>query len=147
MSRRCKKRRAMAEMNVVPYIDVMLVLLVIFMVTAPMLQTGVQVDLPDAQAKSLDAGAGQAPLFVAVDANGVITLEDGEDTYTEIDSSELTSRITGQLGEQGHRPVYIRADKNVVYDVIMRTMVAVQQAGAKKIGLMAEPQSQPSNDQ
>jgi biopolymer transport protein TolR len=147
MSRRCKKRRAMAEMNVVPYIDVMLVLLIIFMVTAPMLQTGVQVDLPDAQANSLEAGEGQAPLFVAVDENGVITLEDGEETYAEIDSSELTSRITGQLGEQGGRPVYIRADKTVAYDFIMKTMVAIQQAGAKKIGLMAEPQSQTRNKQ
>ena len=141
MSRRCKKHRAMAEMNVVPYIDVMLVLLVIFMVTAPMLQTGVQVDLPDAQANSLEAGEGATPLFVAVDEAGVITLEDGEETYADINNTELTSRITGQLGEQGRRPVYIRADKNVSYDFIMKTMVAVQQAGAKKIGLMAEPQS------
>jgi biopolymer transport protein TolR len=146
MSRRCKKRRAMAEMNVVPYIDVMLVLLIIFMVTAPMLQTGVKIDLPDAQAKSLDAGEGQAPLFVAIDEKGAITLEDGENTYAEIDNAELSSRLTGQLGEQGRRPVYIRADKNVAYDFIMKTMVAVQQAGAKKIGLMAEPQPQSSND-
>ncbi len=147
MSRRCKKRRAMAEMNVVPYIDVMLVLLIIFMVTAPMLQTGVQVDLPDAQAKSLDTDGGQAPLFIAVDENGAITLEDGEQTYEGISNSELSSRITGQLGEQGNRPVYIRADKNVAYDFIMKTMVAIQQAGAKKIGLMAEPQSQTRNEQ
>ncbi len=141
MSRRCKKRRAMAEMNVVPYIDVMLVLLIIFMVTAPMLQTGVQVDLPDAQAKTLGASDGQPPLFVAVDQDGAITLEDGEERYSGISNTELTSRITGQLGEQGRRPVYIRADKNVAYDFIMKTMVAIQQAGAKKIGLMAEPQS------
>ena len=141
MPRRCKKRRAMAEMNVVPYIDVMLVLLVIFMVTAPMLQTGVQVDLPDAQASPLETDGAQTPLFVSVDKNGVITLEDGDETSPEISESELSARLMGQLGKQGRRPVYIRADKHVAYDFIMKAMVAIQQAGAKKIGLIAEPQT------
>ncbi len=140
MSRRCKKRRAMAEMNVVPYIDVMLVLLVIFMVTAPMMQAGVQIDMPDANASLLDADGSQAPLYIAVDGEGVITLEDGTDVYSELSIEELTSRITGQLGKQGTRPVNIRADKNVAYNYIMQAMVAAQKAGAKKIGLMAEPQ-------
>lgn len=143
MSRRCKKRRAMAEMNVVPYIDVMLVLLVIFMVTAPMMQTGVQIDMPDANASTLESDGSQVPLFIAVDASGVISLEDGTDVYSEISATELTSRISGQLGERGTRPVNIRADKNVAYSFIMQAMVAAQNAGAKKIGLMAEPQSQP----
>lgn len=141
MSRRYKKRRAMAEMNVVPYIDVMLVLLVIFMVTAPMMQTGVQVDLPDANASLLEADGSQGPLFIAVDESGSISLEDGSDVYPGISTTELTRRITGQLGEQGMRPVNIRADKNVAYSFIMQAMVAAQNAGAKKIGLMAEPQS------
>jgi len=141
MSRRYKKRRAMAEMNVVPYIDVMLVLLVIFMVTAPMMQTGVQVDLPDANANLLEPDGSQGPLFIAVDASGSISLEDGSEVYQGISATELTRRITGQLGEQGARPVNIRADKNVAYDFIMQVMVAAQNAGAKKIGLMAEPQA------
>lgn len=140
MSRRCKKRRAMAEMNVVPYIDVMLVLLVIFMVTAPMMQAGVQIDLPDASASLLEADGSQAPLYIAINVSGAITLEDGPDVYSEISTTELTSRITGQLGEQGTRPVNIRADENVAYSLIMQVMVAAQKAGAKKIGLMAEPQ-------
>ena len=138
MSRRNKKRRAMAEMNVVPYIDVMLVLLIIFMVTAPMMQTGVQVDLPSANASTLDTGEGQEPLTISVNDKGVITLEDGEDTYAEITESELTTRITGQLGDKSLRAVNIRADSNIAYKEIMRVMVAAQKAGAKKIGLVAD---------
>ncbi len=138
MARRNKKRRAMAEMNVVPYIDVMLVLLIIFMVTAPMMQTGVQVDLPDADASTLETGEGQEPLTISLDEKGVITLEDGVDTFAEITESELTNRITGQLGEKSLRPVNIRADSNIAYKEIMRVMVAAQKAGAKKIGLVAD---------
>jgi len=138
MSRRCKKRRAMAEMNVVPYIDVMLVLLIIFMVTAPMMQTGVQVDLPSADASTLETGEGQEPITISVDDQGSITLEDGENTYKDITESELTTHITGQLGEKSLRAVNIRADSNIAYKQIMRVMVAAQKAGAKKIGLVAD---------
>ena len=138
MSRRNGRRRAMAEMNVVPYIDVMLVLLIIFMVTAPMLQTGVQVDLPSADASTLETGEGQEPITISVDDKGVITLEDGENTYAEITELELTSRMTGQLGDESLRAVNIRADSNIAYREIMRVMVAAQKAGAKKIGLVAD---------
>jgi len=138
MSRRNKKRRAMAEMNVVPYIDVMLVLLIIFMVTAPMMQTGVQVDLPDANASTLDSGEGELPMTISVDDKGAITLEDGKDTFTEITEAELTSHMMGQLGDDNLRAVNIRADSNIAYKQIMRVMVAAQQAGAKKIGLVAD---------
>ena len=138
MSRRCKKRRAMAEMNVVPYIDVMLVLLIIFMVTAPMMQTGVQIDLPDADASTLEMGESQEPLTISVNESGVITLENGAETYAEITETELTQRIMGQLGDKSMRAVNIRADSNIAYREIMRVMVAAQKAGAKKIGLVAD---------
>ena len=138
MPRRNKKRRAMAEMNVVPYIDVMLVLLIIFMVTAPMMQTGVQVDLPSADASTLETGEGKEPITISVDDKGNITLEDGKDIYKEITESELTTRIAGQLGDKSLRAVNIRADSNIAYKEIMRVMVAAQKAGAKKIGLVAD---------
>ena len=138
MSRRCKKRRAMAEMNVVPYIDVMLVLLIIFMVTAPMMQTGVQVDLPSADASTLETGEGQEPITISVDDKGKITLEDAGNTYSEISEKELIMRMTGQLGDKSLRAVNIRADSNIAYKQIMRVMVAAQKAGAKKIGLVAD---------
>ncbi len=138
MSRRCKRRRLMAEMNVVPYIDVMLVLLVIFMVTAPMMQTGVQIDLPDANAETLETDGSQGPLTISVDEMGAITLEDGKQVFSEISEAELITQITGKLGDKNMRLVNLRADSNIAYKVIMRVMVAAQKAGAKKIGLVAD---------
>ena len=136
MPRRCKRRRIMAEMNVVPYIDVMLVLLVIFMVTAPMLQTGVQIDLPDANADTLKING--SPLSISIDATGTITLEDGKEVISEISEAELISQIAVKLGDNKKRPVNIRADSNIAYKNLMRIMVAAQKAGARKIGLVAD---------
>ncbi len=138
MSRRNKKRRAMAEMNVVPYIDVMLVLLVIFMVTAPMMQSGVNVNMPDADAALLESDSNQPPLYIAIRENGDISLGNSEDV---ISTEELTQQMQGQLGETGNRPVYIRADGNVIHTHVTRAMIAAQKAGAKKISWMTEPVS------
>lgn len=132
---RRRQRRLKAEMNVVPYIDVMLVLLVIFMVTAPLTQTGVTVDAPDAQAEPLDANNQQPPLTIAVGADGNFFLEDG----SSVASEAITTYVSSQLDPQGERPIYIRADSTVEYRYLMDAMVAVQKAGAKKIGLMADP--------
>ena len=141
MARKCKRRRAMAEMNVVPYIDVMLVLLVIFMVTAPMLQTGVQIDLPDAKAKAVKTNH-QTPIIISVDKDGNYYNDEG----TEIPITELSGYLTSQLknnpsASQKIRPVYIRGDQNVAYRYLMQAMVAAQRAGAKSINLMAEPKT------
>ncbi|SEA19242.1 biopolymer transport protein TolR [Thiothrix caldifontis] len=135
MSSSRRRRKIMAEMNVVPYIDVMLVLLVIFMVTAPIMQTGVTVDAPDAQAEPLDANNQQEPLTISVDASGKLFLDDG----TEVPAADVTEYVTSQLDAKAERPVYVRADSTVEYRHLMDAMVAVQQAGAKKIGLMADP--------
>ncbi len=96
MSSRRRRRKIMAEMNVVPYIDVMLVLLVIFMVTAPIMQTGVKVDAPDAQAEPLDANNQQEPLTISVNADGHLFLDDG----SEIPADSITSYVTSQLDGQ-----------------------------------------------
>lgn len=130
-----RPRRAMSQMNVVPYIDVMLVLLVIFMVTAPMMQTGVNVDAPDAQAEPLETNNQQEPLTISVDGNGRFFLDNGSETSAD----GVTQYIIGKLDPEGMRPIYIRADSTVEYRYLMNAMVAVQQAGAKKIGLMADP--------
>ena len=135
MSAPRRRRKIMAEMNVVPYIDVMLVLLVIFMVTAPIMQTGVKVDAPDAQAEPLDANTQQEPLTISVDASGKLFLDDG----SEVPADNVTSYVTSQLDAKAERPVYIKADSTVEYRHLMNAMVAVQKAGAKKIGLMADP--------
>lgn len=138
MSRRLKKRRVMSEMNVVPYIDVMLVLLVIFMVTAPMIQTGVNVNMPNVDADLLESDNQQPPLYVAVRENGDLSIGNSEEILS---SSELTTQIQGQLGEQGLRPVYIRADGNAIHTHVTKAMIALQKAGAKKISWMTEPES------
>jgi len=136
MPRRNKKRRAMSEMNVVPYIDVMLVLLVIFMVTAPMMQSGVNVNMPNADADLLESDSNQAPLIIVIRENGDISLGSSEDVIsTEI----LTQQMQGQLGETGNRPVYIRADGNAIHTHVTQAMLAAQRAGAKKISWMTEP--------
>lgn len=131
-----RPRKSMAEMNVVPYIDVMLVLLVIFMVTAPMMQMGVDIDMPDASTKSLAADNQQEPLIISVDQSGQYFLSD----ETMLDETELRSYISRQMTAQANqRPVYIRAAASVEYQYLMKVMAAAQQAGAKKIGLMTDP--------
>lgn len=130
-----RRRKIMAEMNVVPYIDVMLVLLIIFMVTAPIMQTGITVDAPDAQAEPLDANNQQEPLTISVDASGRLFLDDG----AEVPAANITAYVSSQLDARAERPVYVKADSTVEYRHLMNAMVAVQQAGAKKIGLMADP--------
>lgn len=136
MSRRNKKRRAMAEMNVVPYIDVMLVLLVIFMVTAPIMQSGVPINVPDADAALLESDTNQPPLFIAIRQNGDISFGDSEDI---ISTDQLIEQMQGQLGDTGNRPVYIRADGSAIHTYVTRAMVAAQKAGAKQISLVTNP--------
>jgi biopolymer transport protein TolR len=131
----------MAEMNVVPYIDVMLVLLVIFMVTAPMLQTGVQINLPDAEAKGITTN-NQTPIIISVNKNGNYFNDNG----SQILIAELTGYLKGQLKNSQStnnktRPVYIRGDQSAAYRYLMQAMVAAQKAGAKSINLMADPKT------
>ena len=105
-----------------------------------MMQSGVEIDLPSADAESLGADGKQGALVISLDKQGIITLEDGSDKYAEINETELTGYIAEKIGKKGGRLVNIRADSNISYKQIMQVMVAAQKAGAKKIGLMAEPQ-------
>lgn len=130
-----RPRKSMAEMNVVPYIDVMLVLLVIFMVTAPMIQMGVDIDLPDAGTKLLSTDNQQEPLIISVDQTGQYFLSD----MTILDETELQGYIAAQIaGDAAQRPVRVRAAKNVEYHYVMTAIAAAEQAGAK-VGLMTDP--------
>jgi len=128
-----RRRKALSEMNVVPYIDVMLVLLVIFMVTAPMMQAGVMVDLPDVNAKPLDSNNQQEPLIIAIDVGGNYLLDDG----SEIQLIALSKYIASYLDNTPNKPIYIRADENVASGFVVKAMIAIQKAGAKNIGMMA----------
>nr|CAA6822981.1 MAG: Tol-Pal system protein TolR [uncultured Thiotrichaceae bacterium] len=129
-----RPRKSMAEMNVVPYIDVMLVLLVIFMVTAPMMQMGVDIDMPDTGIKSLTTDNQQEPLIISVDQTGQYFLSD----KTALDETELRDYITQQAVIKTQRPVRIRAAQNVEYHYVMTAVAAAERAGAK-VGLMADP--------
>jgi biopolymer transport protein TolR len=128
-------RRAMAEMNVVPYIDVMLVLLVIFMVTAPMMQTGVELNLPSADTTPIVNETGNSALIISVDESGQYFIDDSE----ALDIDGLSDRVNLELKGVTTRPIYIRADKEVSYGFLMQAMAVAQQAGATNIGLMADP--------
>jgi biopolymer transport protein TolR len=134
-------RQPIADINVVPFIDVMLVLLVIFMITAPLLTQGVKVNLPKTVAKALTEQQ-KEPLIVTVDAGGNFYLNLADKPSQAIPAQTLSSLVTTQLaghqtGEQ--RPVLVRGDKNVNYGKVIEAMVLLQQAGAKSVGLMTEP--------
>lgn len=131
--------RPMSDINVVPFIDVMLVLLVIFMVTVPLLTQGVKVDLPQTQAKALSQQ--KEPLIVTVDSSGNFYLNLAEKPNQPITARTLSYLVTNQLkAQQGvERPVLVRGDKNVNYGKVMEAMVLLQQAGAKNVGLITRP--------
>lgn len=134
-----RPRKVMAQMNVVPYIDVMLVLLVIFMVTAPMMKTGVEVDAPEANANPLTTNNQQEPLIVIVDKKGEYFIEGDSAMSLE----QVTDTVKAKVLQAATTPVYVKGDGNVEYKYLMQAMVAVQKAGAKKIGLMADPERNP----
>ncbi len=137
-----EKKRPMAEINVVPYIDVMLVLLVIFMVTAPLLSQGVKVDLPQASAQSIPPKE-QEPLIVSVDAQGNFYLNINANPNQPIDAATLSNRVALELKTATQRPVFVKGDKNVNYGSVVQAMVLLQQAGAASVGLVTE---QPENN-
>lgn len=141
-------RRPMADINVVPFIDVMLVLLVIFMITAPLLTQGVKVDLPKTQAKAL-TDQEKEPLIVTVDATGSFYFNLAEKPSQAIPAVTLSHLIIDHLkgqetGEQ--RPVLVRGDKDANYGKVMEAMALLQQAGAKSVGLITQPSSDRSDE-
>lgn len=138
-----KARGLMAEINVVPYIDVMLVLLVIFMITAPLLSQGVQVQLPQTVARTLPPTK-DLPIVVSVDASGRYFLNVAPQPKVALASEELFYRVaaTLRLASQEHheRAVYVKGDRNVDYGSIVKVMALLQKAGAADVGLITEPQ-------
>lgn len=135
------KRRLVAEMNVVPYIDVMLVLLVIFMVTAPLLTQGVSVDLPQADAAPvvMDSDNSPEPLVASVDKDGQLYLNIGADPELPVAPEVMLARAAAVLRLKPKTPVMVKGDKNVEYGAVMNAMVILQKAGAPKVGLITDP--------
>ncbi|PCI20719.1 MAG: protein TolR [Piscirickettsiaceae bacterium] len=128
----------MSEINVVPYIDVMLVLLIIFMITAPLIQQGVEIDLPQASAEILPDEADE-PLIVTVDKQGRYFLDVGENTNEPITTEDMQIKVAAVLRNKPKTPVMIRGDKNVPYGDIINAMTSLQGAGVPSIGLMTDP--------
>jgi biopolymer transport protein TolR len=135
------KRRLMSEINVVPYIDVMLVLLIIFMITAPLLTQGIQVDLPNAPAQQLDPELlkDNEPLVLSVDREGQFYLNIGDDDDAPIDDATVVERASAVLRRNAQTPVLVKADEAVPYGRVVTGAVLLQQAGATKIGFQTDP--------
>jgi len=136
-SKRGRRRRAMSDINVVPYIDVMLVLLIIFMVTAPLLHLGVDIQLPKAQAKAMDQS--NDPVLVSVAHDGKLYLTLGKAERTEVTSQDLLKKVSAFVRQNPQAPVLIGGDTRVDYGRVYDVMVVLQQAGAPKVGLMSRP--------
>jgi len=137
-----KKRRAVSEINVVPYIDVMLVLLIIFMVTAPLLKQGVDVDLPTAPANPLDAESPE-PIVITVDKGGTMYLNIALNPDGEISAEALVKQVKAALSREPKRPVMVRGDANGPYQNVVATLVLLQQANVGSVGLVTEPGEKP----
>lgn len=134
------RRKPMSEINVVPYIDVMLVLLVIFMAAAPMLAQGIQLDLPQEPSEPLERSE-QDPLIVSIQRDGSMYLNVGGDEgeSVSISQTELQDRAMRVLRARPDVPVFVRGDTELPYGTIVSVMTILQQAGAESVGLLTEP--------
>ena len=128
----------MAEINVVPYIDVMLVLLVIFMITAPLLTQGVQVELPRTASEPLDRQQ-QEPLVVSVDVEGNFYINVGDHPDQPIDAATLSARTAAVLRRRPETPIMVKGDDKVDYGRVVDAMALLQRAGAPSVGLITRP--------
>ena len=131
------KRRAISEINVVPYIDVMLVLLIIFMITAPIVQQGVTVELPKVAANSLPPDE-QEPVILTVSKTGEYYLNVGDDLKKPVTAEIVQQRVSLILKQKPQIPVLVRGDKDVDYGSVTTAMVLLQAAGVDKVGLMTD---------
>jgi biopolymer transport protein TolR len=136
-----RRKKLMAEINVVPYIDVMLVLLVIFMITAPLLKEGVKVDLPAAGAKPIDADflAKHEPLIVTIDSGGRLYINFGQNQDKPATEDTVSARTAALLRRDPQTPILVKADTTVPYGTVVHAMVLLQKAGAAKVGFLTDP--------
>ena len=126
-------RRALSEINVTPFVDVMLVLLIIFMVTAPLLQQGIDVDLPETTTQPIRVR--NEPLILSVEANGKYHLG-----RTEVPIGELVAKLESIFDARGSKELFLRADRKAPYGVVVKAMAAARQAGSTQLGIVTEPE-------
>ncbi len=134
-----QKRKLMGEINVVPYIDVMLVLLIIFMVTAPLLTQGIEVELPKAGAEPIKSEPNQTPLVVSVDSAGNLYINVGDDEDKPVSGQEIVARTRAVLANRPETSVLVKADRAVAYGNVVGAMVLLQQGGAERVGFVTDP--------
>jgi biopolymer transport protein TolR len=139
-AKRGGRRAPMADINVTPLVDVMLVLLIIFMVTAPLLVTGVPVNLPQNRAKALDQD--QKPSVVSIDRDGALFIDDKEVTETDLPSRLDEIRSTGMQGDQPPQ-IFLRADKAIDYGRVSLVLGELNRAGLNKVALVSTAASKP----
>ncbi len=133
-----QKRKLMGDINVVPYIDVMLVLLIIFMVTAPLLTPGIEVELPKAGAGAL-SDATNLPLVLSVDETGNLYINVGDNEDQPASAEDIVNRTRIILSEKPGTPVLVKADRRVQYEYVVGAMVLLQQGGAANVGFVTDP--------
>lgn len=141
--RKTRKRRLMGEINVVPYIDVMLVLLVIFMVTAPLLTQGIDVQLPQAAADPIVTPQNQEPLVLSINADGELFLSVGDDEDAPLGADQVVELASAVLRRNPQIPVLVNADQRVAYGAVVEAMVLLQQAGAANVGFLTDAPANP----
>lgn len=131
-SRNNGDRGTMSQINVTPLVDVMLVLLVIFMVTAPMMQQGVQVNLPKAETKAM--ATQEEAVVVSVDRSGKVFINE-----TEVAQGDLMAQLTTMVANRAKKEVFLKADRDVPYGEVVRTMAEIKGAGIERLGMVTEP--------
>lgn len=137
--RRSPPKPPISEVNVLPYIDVMLVLLVIFMVTAPMLTQGVDVELPEVTSEPIQTDEQNEPLVVALDADGHYYLEMGSDSDEALSLEEVIQQVARLKRQNPDLPVLVRGDRRVAYGEVVVLMSRLQGAGVTQVGLISKP--------
>jgi biopolymer transport protein TolR len=138
---RHKKHKLISEINVVPYIDVMLVLLIIFMITAPLLTQGITVDLPKAAAEALDPELlkENEPLVLSIDREGKFYLNIGDNVEAPVADADVLQRVSTIIRVNPQTPVLVKGDQSVPYGRVVIGAALLQQAGAAKIGFLTDP--------
>lgn len=141
MIRKSRRRKPMGEINVVPYIDVTLVLLIIFMITTPLLQTGVKVDLPEAESAVVEQ-KNDPPVVISIKEQGQYYIMIGEKEQEQLEPEEIDARVAAVLNEKPETQVLIEADKTVDYGTVVAVMAGLKNAGVPNVGLMTKSSEQ-----
>ena len=139
MARGRARRKPISDINVVPYIDVMLVLLIVFMVTAPLLTQGVSVDLPEAPSEPMDLKDDEEVVVISIKADGTYYIDLGTNSEEAVTIDFIARQVEKIIRVKPSTPVLLRGDKAVNYGAVVKLMTALQAAGVPNVGLISEP--------